>query len=277
MDTLPTNDIVTISDALSRNGLGFVLLSVFIVIFLALFTFIMYSNKKNIDMMKDESKKQIEVATKQSEEMFSNMMNQYNHVITTLMEQAQQKQIAQIEKKEEHKDLVKIFLKINDALKPECTSLQREIDCDRLAIYVFHNGQRSSHGFPFIKTSCISEYLHTGSGLVGEMKNQTGIPLGMLDELIQSLYNNSEFIVNDPEALKEQDPMSYGFICSQKLNCAILIGVYDDDGEMIGFVLSSFKNILPIEEINLKKRSIIEFTLKIKPVLQLSDFTNYES
>ncbi len=49
---------------------------------------------------------------------------------------------------ERQENLMNVFLRINNSLKHTCRELLNEIDSDRVAFYLFHNGTHSTRGVP---------------------------------------------------------------------------------------------------------------------------------
>ena len=60
---------------------------------------------------------------------------------------------------EKPKQIVKLYVKLNTLLKTDLKKACKEVDAERIAIYLFHNGTYGLSAFPFIKMSCICEIL----------------------------------------------------------------------------------------------------------------------
>lgn len=276
MDNIEVNDVINMADAINKYGWATIVLAVFLVLLITIVVLtIGYVRKSTASRDKEHTETMTTIQTQQNQ-MFENLIKRVEQqqesqqeLIASLM-----KQLVETKSAQEHsaENIVGVFVKLNEALKGECKDAQNETGADRLAIYVFHNGTYSSHNLPFFKMSCISEWLQPRSGLVPELQQHTNIPLSLFEGMVTRLFSNSDVIIPDTEAIKTSDPLTYAFVSSTKIKACMLVSIYDDDDQIMGFVCGEFRSVLSEDEINLKKRMLYELAIKVKPVLQYSDF-----
>ena len=82
---------------------------------------------------------------KNNEEYKNGMMEIANKMVDQMLE---------IDKKKNSKsepDLMKVFVKLKESMHDYCKDCMDNLNADRLAIYLFHNGTHSTHGVKFVK------------------------------------------------------------------------------------------------------------------------------
>ena len=202
------------------------------------------------------------------------MMNQQQQMLNNLMqkkeEEEKEKQPAYNEK-----EIVAIFCQLNKSLKAECKKFLEETECDRIGIYVFHNGITSSHGLPFFKVSCVCESIKRGSGISSHIADSTNIPLSVFDDVIQILYTDGVVIVQND---KEDGFKSSSFYLEKdKADTGIFTAIYDSMDNVMGFTLGEYRRGIEQEEINSDHELYKELCGRLRPVLEFSGYQDYSS
>jgi transcription initiation factor IIE alpha subunit len=180
-------NVSQLSEAISKYGLLTVILAVFLLLFLLLVLFIINSNQKFINILIDQN----------------------NKFINELTESVPQKNY-------EEENIVEIFTKLNEVFKDECKKINEKTSSSRTAIYVFHNGSVASHGLPFFKMTCVSEWISRGSGFQEQMSKHTNLNLALFGSLIEELYNTGVFLIRKCSN-EELEPFTYVFMSEKPL------------------------------------------------------------
>lgn len=242
------------ADLIAKHGETIVIISVFIVILLSLFVVIVKSNSKANEQILDQQKK-----------MLDKLLAKGNENV---------QKVADMTEPKNEKNLIEIFVRLNDALKEEMRDLRRIIDADRVGIYVFHNGTHSSHGIPFFKLTCINERIKKGSGIAPNVANHASVPLTLFEGFITSLYKNSE-VLNKKDPTTGIYSLPYSVLANESISTGLYIGIYDCDNNLLGYMAAEFKTIIDTdEEIKKIKDSIYVSVKRIAPILEYSDFQN---
>lgn len=273
MNNGDVSDVTELASAISEYGVMAVLLAIFLVLFLVIIISVIRNNQKHIDNLMTQNKENTEIMKQQQQSLIDNLMLQQKELLSSSIKQIISTPSTPVYNE---KNIVEIFVKLNDLLKADCKSTQEEINADRVSIYVFHNGTTSSHGIPFFKMSCISEFIIRGHGLSSKLIDHTNLPLNMFDTIISQLFNTGEFIITNNEKNKSSDPISYIFI-GPKVNTCILESIFDSDNNMLGFVCGEFRTELTHDELDEKIKALNELCSKIKPVLEFSDYQEIQT
>lgn len=252
---------------LSVEDLLFPLVLVFIItiILIVIFTvFIISYNKKlmqsfntsinnEFDNYKDKLKEQNEALVKQILEQVQININSANVKDTPA-----------------GKNLMNIFVKLKDSIKESCVDAMNQIGAARIAIYLFHNGVRSTHGISFFKMSCICEKVTIGSGIKERMMEHTNLPVNLFDEMIEKLITYNRYIIINNEETQESTHKM--FISADKINYTQLVTIYDINNNMLGFVAVEMNRPYSKEEADREKRILDELVKQLVPVLSYSDY-----
>lgn len=126
-----SGEIERYSDLIHNYGAETVILAVFILGIIAMFGYILRSNQKTNNQLM-EQQKQI-----------------FDYLVSKDQQPIQPTKPMSVKEP----NIIEIFLGINENLKGILKSIFDELNGDRIAVYVFHNGSYSSHGLPFFKVS----------------------------------------------------------------------------------------------------------------------------
>ena len=187
--------------------------------------------------------------------------------------------------KYDEKNLVDIFIRLNRTFKLDCKKYTEKINCDRIGIYVFHNGTQSTHGLPFFKVSCISEFIHRGCGIGSHIKDCTGVPLVVYDDIIEILHSYGFVIVRNtyggdipkyPRITPQIESSSF-YLEKDRARTAIFVGVYDSYESLFAFILAEFLEEISDDAIDNNLTVLKEFCARIRPTLEFSDYNGSEA
>lgn len=168
------------------------------------------------------------------------------------------------------KNLINIFIKLREAIKENCVGSMNKIGAARIAIYLFHNGVRSTHGISFFKLSCICEKVAIGSGIRERMIEHTNIPINLFDDMIDKLITYNRYIIMNNDETQESNHKM--FISADKIKYTQLIALYDINNNMLGFVAVEIDRPYSKDEADREKEILDELVKQLVPVLSYSDY-----
>lgn len=243
-------EVYDIAETIDKFGPVFVIISVFILIFLAVILFFLKSYTDASGQMAKQQQLMLDYIMKKDKE-------EKNH-------------------QAEEKNIVEVFYKINTHIKTECEKFQEKTDCDRIGVYVFHNGTSASHGMPFFKTTCVCEYIKRGSGITPHIKDSTNIPITIYDDIVEKLYTEGGVVTvrNSVEGAFHSDSF---FLDKDKAATAIFTVVFDSSNSIMGFILGEYHAELNEEKINSDANIYKELCARLKPTLEFSEFQKLNS
>lgn len=247
------NDPLNIARAISDYGPYAVILA----FVLALFLYCIY----NINRM---YKKFQEQSLKNSEEYQNGMVEIANKMVDRMLD---------IDKKKNTKsepDLMKVFVKLKESMYDYCKDCMDNINADRLAIYLFHNGTHSTHGVKFFKVSCICENVRIGSGIREHSIEHSNIPLNLFDEMIDKLLKDGEYIIINDDTLKNKN--SRIFISCDKIQYAIAEAIFDKNNVILGFVIIESSKNYNNTVVQQQRDGLNKLVYQLSPLLIYGDY-----
>ena len=168
------------------------------------------------------------------------------------------------------KDLVGAYIDLNMAFKDISRATLNKLKCDRVAIYVFHNGNKSMHGLPFFKMSCIHEWTSYGNKTL-RGKSHIDMPLHLYNDFIESLYKYGVYRSEDITKSIEDDPSIEEYTAFSEVKSLYFVAMKDDDGALAGFVAAEF-GYIDIFQHDHERNEFVQNTLndmiaKVSPII----------
>ena len=260
-----SSGVVNISEAIYKYGPAVVIAAVFFVIFMILIVIMLYNNTRMINQMmnsKVDSDKQDQallsklieniMATGNKKDNTETLVNAVSELKDTLIDKIDHLEDG-VHKDEEpkgddyHKDIVGAYIDINMAFKDISRQTLNDLQCDRIAIYVFHNGNQSMYGLPFFKMSCIHEWTKHGSNTSLRGKSHSDMPLHLFNDFLEDLYKNGYYKAENIDNAMVEDNSIREFTALTDSKALYLIAVNDMYGSLIGFVDAEFHNVETFE------------------------------
>lgn len=176
------------------------------------------------------------------------------------------------EAKINQEELLNTFARLRDIIKEDLYATMKSTSACRTALYLFHNGTRSTQGISFLKISCIGEKVVIGSGIKEQILNHASMPINLFDNMFEKLMENGKYIImNDEETMASSRSK---FISATKIRYSIASAIYDHSNNILGFILAEFdhpydKNTSDVETVDLKA-----FADKIAPLLSFSEYAD---
>ena len=271
-----SNAVVSISKAISEYGPLIVIMAVFVVVFILMATLILKNNAKMMNQIMTD-KEAAETTNQQMIEKFVTAALENHGVsgnsssVESLLKDIKSSLEDQKRKKEKeddhqldnnrgddyHRDIVGAYIDVNMAFKDASRKTLSILDCQRVGIYVFHNGNNSLHGLPFFKMSCIHEWTTRGCNTL-RGKSHTDMPLHLFNDFVEDLYNYGVYKSQDVSKSMEEDPSLEEFIEFSHTKALYLLAIKDADGILVGFVIAEFENVDNFEEDTARDKFIRE-------------------
>ncbi len=254
-----TETVNTTAQMINQEGLGTVILALFIVVFLAM----QYMQWKQAKADREAN----EIA---NNNLINTFIAQHEKILNTIINNKEMNNY----QLHEEKDLMTLFGNIHKRLREDCREALEILNADRTAVYVFHNGSHSSHGLPFVRFTCISETISKNSNINIKIGDHSAITVGTYDSIITGLYDNSEYRIN-VETTK--DPVDLAFLKNTKIKDCFMVPVYDDDNNMMGFVLNGYNTIDENRDFETEKEYLVDLAQKAQPVIEYSKVQEYQN
>lgn len=249
--TAPTTEEVSgIVKLVKEYGMEVCIVAVFILLFIFLLKFVIDSNNKMYDNL-----------AKLQEDTLQMLKNELKGIQTTV----------DIPKPQ---NVLEIFVQLDSSIKDIIRDVKTKFDCDRIAVYAFHNGTHASHGFPFFKITCISEQVKRGSGVMPSMKDQIALPLSIFDDSLYDIYKIGHVEVADIETVKDTYPVIYNMAKYDNIKSGSGVAIFSNDNDILGIILVEYKAIKTPEELEKIKEELIEVSSNLAPIM---DYSNYQN
>lgn len=231
-----TTQIEHTSDILSKYGTGVVLMAFFLVIFAVVFFSMMAMFRRTFNKKLDENPvtKEFIVATINS--CVSEVMEINKNSIIQGIEESTQKE------KDSHKNIVSVYIDSEKVFREASIEAIKEIKCQRLAIYLFHNGNSTPYGYPFAKMSCVHEVTNKGVHCTPRGQAHINVPLYVFSDLVEGLNENGEVIVEDVRDLiiEEEDNQLGTFMQGEHVESVFVSSIKNHDGCLVSFTIAEF-------------------------------------
>lgn len=233
--TTVVDGVTNLADSISKNGALIVIGAAFIVFsILILLMFI----KINSDMFKNIVN-QINQKNDENSEITKKLLDHFLDEEEKEKEKEKDEEDNEEEPKKHHaKDLVGLYIDYTTAFKGESKSVINAIRCDRVAVYVFHNGNQTLYGLPFIKMSCVYEDTMKGN-MTMRSKAHMNLPLHLFNDFIQALYRDGIFAGNIDD-VEIHDGSIREFLSFSDAKSVFMRAIKKEDGSLAGFTVCEF-------------------------------------
>lgn len=168
--------------------------------------------------------------------------------------------------------LYAVFNKIKKATGDNLYNAMISIRASRVAIYLFHNGTKTSSGFDFLKVSCVGEKIMIGSGIKEKILSHSNIPVNILDNMYDVLFSSGRYIIHNDEPT--MNTAKSQFISSNKIEYSQAICLYDANNNVIGFVLAEFDHSYLKKTGDEEYEKLKKLSTEFAPIFYYSDYTN---
>lgn len=258
-----TETVNTTAQMINQEGLGTVILALFIVVFLAM----QYMQWKQAKADREAN----EIA---NNNLINTFITQHEKILNTIINNKEMNGY----QLHEEKDLMTLFGNIHKRLREDCRKALEILNADRTAVYVFHNGSSSIHDLPFFKFSCIAEFIARGSGSTSKIKAHNSIPIDLLNQIIDTLIRDGNFVHfkvgNKNDNLSTDEKLFLNKLLLQGIEkTCILYSIYDMENRCMGFIFAEFgEDNFTKEELKEKKVHLKYLAEKLSPILEFSNY-----
>ena len=235
-DIISTDSISSVSELISKYGPFIVILAVFIVIFMAVIAYIIHCNQKMNNQILQSQKKNSEA----NQEMMTEM-------IKTLIDMAKNDKEEEKERENEedkkHKRLVSAYIDSSLAFKDASRIAMSKIRCERIAVYLFHNGNSTPYGYSFAKMSCVHEWSMRGSDTI-RGRTHANVPLYAFSTIVEALVKDGELAIGNifEHGILSADEQIFQFVSGSTTRSLFALAIKSKDEELVAFTVAEFKD-----------------------------------
>lgn len=224
---------------INQYGPTVVILAVFLLIFISIMAFILRSNHNMNKQMLESQQSAATAQQKMMQDMFDTCMS----LIKKENSKDDDEEDEEEETKPKKKKIVSTYIDSSLAFKDASRIAIGKIKCERIAIYLFHNGNHTPYGYPFAKMSCVHEWTIRGSNTV-RGTTHVNIPLYAFSTIVESLSKDGEFVVGNiyEHGLISADEQVFQFISGSTIRALFALGIKDKDGDLAAFTIAEFKD-----------------------------------
>ena len=248
-----TNSVVDLAEAIHTYGMAVVIFAVFLMVIIILILVMTWNNSKLINslMTTNESNskmdqnligKLVDNALDKDAEPTSNADEALVEIKGLLKDLINSNNEPDNHENDYQKNLVGAFIDLNMAFKDISRHTLLRLKCDRIAIYVFHNGNKSMHGLPFFKMSCVHEWTSYGNKTL-RGKSHVDIPLHLYHDFIENLHKYGAYRSEDVSESIKDDPSIKDYVAFSEVKALYFVGIRDDTGALAGFIAAEFGDI----------------------------------
>ena len=236
-----SNTMDQVSDAtklINQYGPTVVIIAVFLILFIGLLVFILRSNHRMNQQMLEAQKNASENNQKMMQDMFGTFKTRGVHNKDKDDEDDEE----DVEKPKK-KMIVSAYIDSSLAFKDASRIAISKIKCERVAIYLFHNGNHTPYGYPFAKMSCVHEWTLRGSNTIRGTTHMN-IPLYAFSTIVESLVKDGEFVIGNiyDHGIISADEQVFQFISGSTIRSLFALGIKDKDGDLAAFTIAEFKD-----------------------------------
>lgn len=238
-----TQQVTDIAETISNYGITATVLAVFIIIFILCMGVFLLLIKKMNENINESNKKSNDAITELSKQMLDAVLGLVNAKGGNGASEDQSEENQKEDHAKEHKRIMSTYIDSSLAFKDAARIASTTISCDRIAIYLFHNGNHSPYGYPFVKMSCIHEWTARGSSTIRGY-NHVNIPLYAFSTIVESLQQDNEYAISNmfEQGILGPDEQIFQFISGSSVRAMFALAIRDNDGELAAFSIAEFKD-----------------------------------
>lgn len=150
------------------------------------------------------------------------------------------------------------------------------LDCDRILLFEFHNGQHYSSHRSALKMS--APYETYRAGLNSAQAVCSNLPISIMPRFIAEITNKGEAICKNIEEIKNEMGNTYEFKRALGIKSYYDMAIRDKEGEVCGFVAVQWNKTMP-EDVNVEEIKKLTWYLeeKVKLLTRTDDEVKKEN
>ena len=262
-----SNSLATTIDSIERTsniidqyGVAIAILAVFIVVFLIVLFVIIMNNRKLMNRIMDMNQNPpVDV-----EKVVKDTLDSYADKYTELIEKAESETIKKSieegfkKEKESHKKAIQVNIDTYSVFKEASKDVVDRLHCQRVAIYLLHNGNETPYGYPFAKLTCAHEYTSRGTCSTPRGMSHMSVPLYAFSVMIESLMEDGEYridsINNENNFRSEEEKHQLmDFIGNAHVGSLYALAIKDNDHVAAAFTIVEFQEQQSFDFYNLEE------------------------
>lgn len=204
------------------------------------------------------------------EELLESVKEMLSNASAKPAEHSRKREEMQINDESYHHDLLGAFIDVHAVLKDASRETLRELRCSRVAIYVFHNGNKSMFGLPFFKMSCVHEWGLTGAN-TPRSRAHTDLPLHLFNDFIEDLWRYGYYKAQNVDIAIQKDNSIREFVAYSDTKALYFAAIKDKDGIISGFVVAEFDEFDTFESDenrdNFVKGALDRMAIQVQPII----------
>ena len=225
-----------VAGLIEKYGPFIVILSVFIVVFLGVLAFVIHNNQKMNTQIMEAQKK----SANDNQEMLKQIVQTFIDMTKADKEEEREREN---EEDKKHRKIVSAYIDSSLAFKDASRIAMSKIRCERIAIYLFHNGNSTPYGYSFAKMSCVHEWTMKGSDTI-RGRTHVNIPLYAFSNMVEALVNDGELAIGNiyDHGTISADEQIFQFITGSTTRALFALAIKSkEENELVAFTVAEFK------------------------------------
>lgn len=235
---LPVEEVTQLSEAISKYGIATISVAILFIITMLVILYLFMNNQKQLQILLERDSNRyntLEEINKEYRELIRSQNDQLNNQLDSVMNKISEEVLEDHIPNEEIGDKLLVISYLKDLCRDTATST----GASRVSLYLLHNGQSSFSGFPFIKSTCIVEWVVKGRGVSSQISSQSNVPVSLLSKMLSSLVNNGTYCIKNTELIVE-DPVISNLLLSNNIKSVCYSAITDDSGNILGYSSAEF-------------------------------------
>ena len=212
------DDVVKLSETIEKTGVAIVVVAVFLIIILV-----------SVIVFIGVSVRRTKIREDQYSKLLRETMEQNNRFVNLLISNLD-------DSKKDQSGLFRVSVECSSLIDEHLKYLYCRTKADRVAVYVFHNGQRMLNGGHLLKCSCLNEYSLSEKYCYSVKHKDT--PISQLSPICTSLLDNGYYDCADTSTVTDTSLKRWVKLYGYK--SMFVKSVFNTHGDVIGFVTKEF-------------------------------------
>ena len=170
--------------------------------------------------------------------------------------------------------LFEVFGRIKQILSDDLYRTMMKTNACRVAVYLFHNGTKTAHGFSFLKISCVGDKCQIGSGIKERILNHSNMPINLFDDMYDKLIQHGHYTIVKDQESGIMETSKAEFLSGANIQYSQAVCIYDFNNVILGFILAEFDHTWDATMADLEKENIRALCKRLSPIFSYNDYVN---